>query len=359
MTGSPEGIPPDGVPPERTRPGRIRLVVLFGGRSAEHDISCISASHVLAALDPERYDVIPVGITRDGEFVRAAHTAELSAAGRPTQLVEVLGTEDLSGRPEAPTGAGYPAQPDRTVVLPILHGPNGEDGTVQGLLEMIDVPYVGAGVLASAVCMDKAMAKTVLAAAGIPQVRWSAIGTHQEFGPDEAKDVLADLGPTVFVKPANMGSSIGVSRVQAGDGPTTLLAAVHDASRYDDIVLFEAGVTGRELECAVLGNDVPQGLRARRGGRGSRLLRLPRQVLRRHGDDRSSQPSWIPNCPSGLAHWRCRPSRRSVQRHGAGGHVPHRGGRAARQRGEHDPRVHPDLHVPEAVGGLRAAATAS
>ncbi len=165
-------VPPsDQASPPTPLPERIRLVVLFGGRSAEHDISRVSASHVLRVVDPERYDVVPVGITRDGDWRHASAAAELLAGGRAHELpasIEIDGPRtDREGALVATTAAHPP-----TVVLPILHGPNGEDGTIQGLLEIAGVPYVGAGVLGSAVAMDKAMAKTVLAAHGIPQPRW-------------------------------------------------------------------------------------------------------------------------------------------------------------------------------------------
>jgi D-alanine-D-alanine ligase len=229
-------------------PARVRLVLLFGGRSAEHDISCISASNVLAAVDPGRYDVVPVGITRDGCFVLAEAGPELEATGDTVALHEIL---DVEG-PTTSTGE------TPTVVLPILHGPNGEDGTIQGALEVAGVPYVGSGVLASAVAMDKDMAKTVLAARGIPQTPWRAIHAHSP--PDEVglSMILAELGPVVFVKPANMGSSIGVSRVSRGEGTAALARALETALRYDDVVVTEAGVEGRELECAVLGNEEPR-----------------------------------------------------------------------------------------------------
>jgi D-alanine-D-alanine ligase len=143
----------------------------------------------------------------------------------------------------------------QTVVRPILHGPNGEDGTIQGLLEIADVPYVGAGVLSSAMCMDKPTAKTILDAAGIAQVRWRSIRHYEAFHIEHARVVLEDFGPTVFVKPANMGSSIGVSKV---NDPDALLTALSEAFRYDDVVIVEHGVSGRELECGVIGNEKPR-----------------------------------------------------------------------------------------------------
>ncbi|MBS1837342.1 MAG: D-alanine--D-alanine ligase [Actinobacteria bacterium] len=253
---------------------RIRLVVLFGGRSAEHDISRVSASHVMSAVDPERYEVVPVGITRSGEWRLAERAAELLGTG-----AELPPAIDVEGRTIDPLGPGalLPdiAPPSRqvsgpvsgngddspvTVVFPVLHGPNGEDGTVQGLLEMTDVPYVGAGVLGSAVAMDKAMAKTVLDAAGIPQPRWRSITTDDLRSAGLVGDLLDELGPVVFVKPANMGSSIGVSR--AADA-AELDAALADAARYDEQIVVEecigtADERVRELECGVIGNRSPR-----------------------------------------------------------------------------------------------------
>lgn len=234
-------------------PERVRLVVLFGGRSAEHDVSCVSASHVLRAVDLDRYDVVPIAITRDGTWQLASAADELLRAGSPAELPERL---DVDGPPTPRDTSLASVDPDTpTVVLPILHGPNGEDGTVQGLLELAGVPYVGAGVLGSAVSMDKAMAKMVLAAEGIPQTPWRSVRRSELGDPDLAAAIFDELGPVVFVKPANMGSSVGVSRVAEA---AALAPALHDAFRYDDLAVVEHGVAGRELECAVLGNDDPQ-----------------------------------------------------------------------------------------------------
>jgi D-alanine-D-alanine ligase len=237
-------------------PDRVRLVVLFGGRSAEHDISCVSASHVLRAADPHRYDLVPVAITREGGWQLAEGAARLLGEGRRAELPEALGVDGPRTDPFEVFGAvaaDDPAPP--TVVLPMLHGPNGEDGTVQGLLELAGVPYVGTGVLGSALAMDKAMAKTVLGAAGIPQVPWRELRRTQLGEPDLATALLDELGSPLFVKPANMGSSIGVSKVRDAAG---LDAALRLAADYDEVLVVEAGVEGRELECAVLGNDRPR-----------------------------------------------------------------------------------------------------
>ena len=243
-SGRPTDLAGPGAADRGELPERVRLVVLFGGRSAEHDISCVSASHVLAALDRDRYEVVPVGITRGGSFVAAEASDELRATGAHLELLQYLAT----------AGSATPGVP--TVVLPILHGPNGEDGTIQGLLEIAGVPYVGSGVLSSAVSMDKAMAKTVLRAEGIPQTAWRTV--HSSMPPTDAQleEIISELGPVLFVKPANMGSSIGVSRHEGPVGD--LRAAVDAAMAYDDVVVVEAAVDGRELECAVLGNEEPR-----------------------------------------------------------------------------------------------------
>jgi len=229
----------------------IRLVVLFGGVSAEHDVSCVTAAHVLRAVDPERYDLVPVGITRQGEWVLSDSTVQALAAG-PDALPDSLVPEGEGLQP-LPTVA--PLDPDQqVVVLPLMHGPFGEDGTVQGLLELADVPYVGAGVLGSAVCMDKAMAKVVTAQAGIAQARHLAA---RDVDVDDAfvDRVEAELGLPVFVKPANLGSSVGITKAHDRAELATALAT---ALSYDEWVVVEETVVGREIEVAVLGNADPK-----------------------------------------------------------------------------------------------------
>jgi D-alanine-D-alanine ligase len=228
-------------------PDRLRLVVLFGGRSAEHEVSCVSAASVLAALDPDRYEVAPVGITRDGRWVRADVAGALAAVdGSPPRSLTAAGPE-VEPLPTLATGSGSPP----VVVLPLLHGPFGEDGTVQGLLELAGVPYVGAGVLGSALCMDKATAKDVLARHGLPQCRHLSI-RDVDVSDDLVERVGTSLGYPVFVKPANLGSSIGVTKVPDGHA---LLAAVEAAASFDEWVVLEEAVVGREIECGVLGTS--------------------------------------------------------------------------------------------------------
>jgi D-alanine-D-alanine ligase len=239
-------------------PDRIRLVVLFGGQSAEHDVSCSSAYHVLRAADPDRYELDAVGITRDGQWVRAddaiaalhAGAGALSAAATGDPRLEAVGTAI------EPLPAVRPATTDDlpVVVLPLLHGTRGEDGTVQGMLELANVPFVGAGVLGSALCMDKLKAKDVLAAHDIPQVPWVGV-RDTELDEAVARTKTAGLTFPMFVKPANLGSSVGVTRAT---GDASLAEACVTAAQYDEWIVIEQGVAGREIEVAVLGNAEPR-----------------------------------------------------------------------------------------------------
>ena len=221
---------------------KTRVALLFGGRSAEHEVSCVSATHVAAAMNPDRYEVVPIGITREGEWVLPE--VPFKAEGRP---VAVFGP---FGKPGGQIEGGF------DVVFPVLHGPFGEDGTIQGFLEMADVPYVGSGVLGSAVGMDKAMMKMAFAAAGIPSAR-SMVVRRNEWELDRV-GVLSravELGFPSFTKPANLGSSVGISRCSDVEA---LAAGIDLALEYDPKILVEEGIAGREIECAVMGNDDPE-----------------------------------------------------------------------------------------------------
>ncbi len=246
------------MPPLTGSSDRPRVLVLFGGRSGEHAISCATAGGVLAAIDRDRYDVLAVGITRDGRWVLAdddpAHWVI-----RPGHLPQV---EDAAAQVALVQGGSRGLQlvepglaPQQIgavdVVFPLLHGPYGEDGTLQGLLELADVRYVGAGVLASAVGMDKQMMKVVLAGNGLP------VGPFRTVRADQvARDLpgvltdLAPLGLPVFVKPSRAGSSLGISRV---DDAADLPAALAEAAKHDPKIVVEAAISGREIECGVLG----------------------------------------------------------------------------------------------------------
>ena len=240
--------------PPGTEPGqRIHLVVLFGGESAEHDVSCSTAAHVLRAVDPERYRITPVGIGRDGQWAIADDALAALESG-PDALPNEL---DPGGSTTSPTPLLDDATTDGdpTVVLPLLHGPMGEDGTVQGLLELAGLPFVGSGVLGSAVAMDKAMAKNVIGVAGIAQAKHRVVTELDHVDNDTLGHELADeLGLPAFVKPANMGSSVGVSKALTHD---ELRSSIDHALTYDEVVIVEEAVVGREIEVAVLGNRHP------------------------------------------------------------------------------------------------------
>ncbi|MDG3011065.1 D-alanine--D-alanine ligase [Rhodococcus sp. D2-41] len=236
------------------------MAVIFGGRSSEHSVSCVSAGSILEHLDPEQFEVVPIGITEDGAWVLGpGDPRELAVDGKSLPSVDPTGvalaltadptrTGELVALGDGPAGQVL-ASVD--VVFPVLHGPFGEDGTVQGLLELAGLPYVGPGVLASAAGMDKEFTKKLLAAEGLP------VGVQVVLRPGRAtltEDERARLGLPVFVKPARGGSSIGITRVASWEG---LDAAIATAREHDPKVIIEAGIVGREVECGVL--EMPDG----------------------------------------------------------------------------------------------------
>ncbi len=234
-----------------------RVAVLFGGRSAEHDVSVCSAMNVAAALDKEKYEVAFIGITREGRWLPGCTPQALAAAQSQTaQLPENPGLMDLipsssallQHRPEVSVAAA----PLPDVVFPVLHGPYGEDGSVQGFLKIVDVPFVGAGVVGSAVGMDKDVMKRLFRESGIPTPKF--VVEHRYRQPRTYDQVSAELGSIFFAKPANLGSSVGVSRVSSAAEYNTALC---HAFEYDEKVLLEENVVGREIECSVLGYEEP------------------------------------------------------------------------------------------------------
>lgn len=266
---------------------KLRVGVLFGGRSGEHEVSLLSAASVLKALDSEKYEVVPIGITKQGQWLTASHAEKLL---RGEQLPEESGRHLRAGDPEATPGAAVLAKGEAVIVppvpksdslapfeskastpgrginvdviFPVLHGTFGEDGTIQGLLELADIPYVGAGVLGSAAAMDKDVMKRLFAAAGLPIVKHVTI-LRNHWNEDSRKitrQIESRLKYPLFVKPANLGSSVGISKVH---NRTELGPAIGMASGYDRKIVIEQGVGGkkqkaRELEASVLGNDEPE-----------------------------------------------------------------------------------------------------
>jgi D-alanine-D-alanine ligase len=247
---------------------KLRVGVVYGGRSGEHEVSLASAAAVFQNLDPERYEAIPIRINKDGRWVLP------SAAPRLTSAAEVIGatTAALDAQVEGERDAQLVPRPSREhternelvagvgldVVFPTLHGPYGEDGTVQGLLELANVPYVGAGVLASAVGMDKAAMKLVFTAKGLPICDYEVVLKHEWRKNERAvlHTVVNRLGFPVFVKPANLGSSVGISKARHA---VELRAAIALAAEFDRKIIVEAAVPfAREIECSVLGNDDPE-----------------------------------------------------------------------------------------------------
>ncbi|MGC2446846.1 MAG: D-alanine--D-alanine ligase family protein [Candidatus Sulfotelmatobacter sp.] len=268
---------------------KLRVGILFGGRSGEHEVSLLSAASVLNAIDKEKYEVVPIGITKDGRWLTAEHAENLLTgklmleprnlrAGDPdmTQPAAVLARGEAVVVPPEPVHREHgliPFQTDASpmrraadrainvdVIFPVLHGTFGEDGTIQGLLELADIPYVGAGVLGSAAGMDKDIMKSLFIAVGLPIVKHVTLLRSQwEKDPKKIERQVAKLKYPVFVKPANLGSSVGISKAH---NKKELGPAIEEAAKFDRKIVIEQGVGGskekaREIECSVLGNDEP------------------------------------------------------------------------------------------------------
>jgi len=242
---------------------KIRVGVIFGGRSGEHEVSLMSTFSVISNLDPERYEVVPIGITKEGRWVLTGDPVKalkegLETSGGPVRPVALLGDPAMESKlVELPVAAGSPVPP-LDVVFPVLHGPYGEDGTIQGLLELAGLPYVGAGVLGSAVGMDKGVMKDLFVRHGLPVLDYVVFKRKEwRHRPEEViRRVKSSLSLPVFVKPCNLGSSVGITKAHTWD---ELAPAIDDAARYDRRIIAEQGLENpREIECSVLGNDDPE-----------------------------------------------------------------------------------------------------
>lgn len=239
---------------------KIRVAILFGGKSGEHEVSLASARSVMHALDPSKYEILPIGIDREGRWILSGDPMALLRQGEPMERSALSSDAESAlvayeGRELVP-GATSTRFPEVDVVFPVLHGTYGEDGTIQGLLELADLPYVGAGVLGSAVGMDKAIQKAVLQAHGLPVVDYLVI-LRKEWRESPQKvitQVEARFDYPIFLKPANAGSSVGVSKAHNRE---ELIRGLDLAARFDRKLLAERAIDAREIECSVLGNDDP------------------------------------------------------------------------------------------------------
>lgn len=246
---------------------KLNVMVLFGGKSKEHEVSLMSATSMLNAMNKEKYEIITVGITRDGIWKKYKGSYDKIQTGEWEQLAEgenlsfISLLDDSTGKENASEIKALKKDARQLenlkidVVFPVLHGPYGEDGKVQGLLEILGIPYIGAGVLSSALAMDKAMLKKVFDAEKIPQAKYKVIKNYKNLTPDDVVvEIESFFGYPVFIKPANLGSSVGISKAK---NKQEVISATELASKYDKKVLVEEFIDGREIECAVLGNEYP------------------------------------------------------------------------------------------------------
>jgi D-alanine-D-alanine ligase len=246
---------------------KLRVGVIFGGQSGEHEVSLVSAQGIMNAMDKNKYEIIPIGITKEGRWLTSGEPMKRLQAGGPGAAAQITGAERADptsetrklvprNRRDLVPGTRETGFPQVDVVFPVLHGPYGEDGTVQGLLELADIPYVGAGVLGSALGMDKIAMKAVFRSHGLPVVEHLELKRKDwERDPEAMMELIEkELGYPCFIKPANLGSSVGISKVHER---SELAPALNLAARYDRRMLAERGVNARELEVSVLGNDEP------------------------------------------------------------------------------------------------------
>ncbi|MEM7333571.1 MAG: D-alanine--D-alanine ligase family protein [Chloroflexota bacterium] len=239
---------------------KIKVGVIFGGRSGEHEVSLNSAKSVMAALDQEKYEVVPIGITKNGRWLAGDAMAALSDGQAGSEMATLLPDPESSALMKMETAetqpTGLTAVTELDVIFPVLHGTYGEDGTVQGLLELAGIPYIGAGVVGSAVGMDKAVFKYVMQANAIPVLPWLLFPKSDwEKRPSSIiDDIETKLAYPVFTKPANLGSSVGIQKCS---NRTELEAGMNEAAEYDRRIIVEQGINVRELEVSVMGNDQP------------------------------------------------------------------------------------------------------
>ena len=350
------------------KPRKLRVGVVFGGRSGEHEVSLAGAASVMAAMDQTRFELVPIGIAKDGRWLMGGDPLR-ALAGEAAQLALASGDPDAHTKHELleraaaqATGASLmrmetseglpPGLRDRLdVVLVLLHGPQGEDGTVQGLLQLAGVPYTGAGVLASAVGMDKVAMKDLFRAHGLPIVEYAVVRRHDwEREPAAiARGIATEIGFPCFVKPANLGSSVGISKVKAAED---LPAAIDLAATHDRRIIVERAIQAREVEVAVLGNDEPRvsvpGEVCFAGewydydtkyGAGQTTFKVPAPLAARgHGGDPLAGPARLP--------------RHRLRGHGARGLLRRGRPARARERDQHDPRLHRVQRLPAPLGSL-------
>jgi D-alanine-D-alanine ligase len=241
---------------------KIRVGLIFGGKTGEHEVSLASAQSVVGALDAEKYDAVLIGVTKAGRWLTGGNPLKQLVNATQSPLLKAMNGSTVNGSTAmvSQTAAALTTtdalNESVDVVFPLIHGPNGEDGTIQGLLELAGLPYVGAGVAASAVGMDKALMKSVFRSAGLPMPEYLVVLRHRwEQDPEQTiHEIETVIRYPCFVKPANLGSSVGISKVRNWD---ELTQALTTAAQYDRKMLVERAVEGRELECSVLGNETP------------------------------------------------------------------------------------------------------
>ena len=241
---------------------KIRVGLIFGGKTGEHEVSLASAQSVLRALDAEKYDAVLIGVTKEGRWLTGGNPLKQLVNATQSPLLKAINGSASNGTTALVTHSATELTTTDAlnetvdVVFPLIHGPNGEDGTIQGLLELADLPYVGANVAASAVGMDKGLMKALFRNAGLPVAEYLVVFRHRwEHDPEETiHDIEMIIHFPCFVKPANMGSSVGISKAHNWD---ELTQALTTAALYDRKILVERAIEGREIECSVLGNDAP------------------------------------------------------------------------------------------------------